>query len=35
MPEKADALDALLVKPLEAGDAKLPRANPDFAGKKG
>jgi arylsulfatase A len=33
MPEKASALDALLVKRLEASQAKLPRANPEFAGK--
>ena len=34
MPEKVRELDDLLVKRLQADGAKLPRKNPDFAGKK-
>jgi len=34
MPEKVKQLDALLVKQLEAGEAKLPKKNPDYVEKK-
>ena len=34
MPEKVTELDALLMKRLAAGDAKLPRKNPDFVPKE-
>ena len=33
MPEKVKELDALLVKQLVSGEAKLPKKNPDYVGK--
>jgi hypothetical protein len=33
MPEKVKELDTLLVNQLQAGEAKLPKKNPDFAAK--
>lgn len=33
MPEKVEELDALLLKQLVAGEANLPRKNPDHAAR--